>query len=316
MAFSPGRIRPSLPPFLALPRGRALLSLVLLLGCSPGGEPADRLREKSGEEPQPAKAEATFPLQLLDASGREVTFQTPPERIVCLIPSASQVFLALGVGHRIVGRTDQDTASALAHLPSIGEGLFPNLEALLVLDPDLVIRFAGESDPDTPRRLDDFGIPHFAVRPDRLEEIRDAIRNLGILADRSGQADSILMAMDATLQEIRDRVGGRPRVPTAYLLGGDPPWVAGAESYLHQLLELAGGENVFADLKMAYGPVSREAFLVRDMEMVLTPRGADPRLPELAVPIRQVPPSLEVPGPFLARDALRLARILHPEAFH
>lgn len=319
MAFLPGRSGASASPSSPiLRRGWAPFLVLLSVGCSPGGEPGEEARADGGDRPAPAipgHGEGDFPLTLRDATGAAKTFPAPPERIVTLVPSASQIFLVLEAGHRLVGRTDHDTASVLAHLPSVGGGLHPNLEALLALEPDLVIRFAGRSDPDTPRRLEEFGIPHFAIRPERMEDILSAIRELGLIVGRASLADSVLAEMEATLQEIREGIRGRPRVRTAYVLGGDPPWVAGPLSYLHEILTLAGGENAFSDLDAAYGPVSQEAFLVRGIELILTPEGGDPALPEMEVPIRRVPPSLEIPGPYLARDALRLARILHPEAF-
>jgi iron complex transport system substrate-binding protein len=244
-----------------------------------------------------------------------LNFQEPPERIISLIPSASEILFTLGAGARLVGRTDFDTTSLLAHLPSVGGGLHPNLEAIVGLEPDLIVRFAGDTDQATPSRLDELGIPHLALRPDGVEDIRTSVRLLGAVTRREATADSLLAHMDATLDEIRRRVGEREPLRVAYVLGGSPPWVAGPGSYIEELLELAGGINVFADLSGLYGPVNVEALLVREMDLILAPEGAQLGLPDTGVPIRRVKGSLEIPGPHLARDAWELARTLHPEAF-
>ena len=254
-------------------------------------------------------------IELVDVVGRRLTFETPPQRIISLIPSASEILHALGAGYLLVGRTDFDTTRILAHLPSVGGGLRPNLEAIVALEPDLVIRFAGASDPTTPSRLDEFGIPHMAIRPDGIQDIRTTIRDLGTVTRQLQAADTLLARMDSTLAAIRSRVEGLTPVRVGYILGGNPLWVAGPGSYIEELLELAGGVNVFSDLEGLYGPVNVEVFLVREMDLILAPEGAELNLPEIGVPLQRVSPSLEIPGPNLAEDAWTLARILHPEAF-
>lgn len=91
--------------------------------------------------------------------------------------------------------------------------------------------------------------------------------------------------------------------------------MAGPGTFIGELLELAGGENVFSDLGVLYGPVNTEAFLVREIDLLLAAEGAAVGLPQVAIPLRRVSPAMEIPGPHLADAALELARTLHPEAF-
>jgi iron complex transport system substrate-binding protein len=275
--------------------------------------------DPSGEDPMDSLSGSPgppgFPLTILDASGETLVLNSPPRRIVCLVPSGSETLLRLGASELLVGRTDFDTLSALAHLPSVGGGLNPNLEALIALEPDLVIRFSGESDPSTPGALGQMGILHMAIRPSSVADVRKIIRDLGEITARKDAAASLLDAMEATLEEVRARVQDRPKVRVGYILGGTPPWVAGPGSYIEELLEIAGGENVFFDLEVLFGPVNAEVFLVRPIDLLLAAEGADVSIPESVAPLRRVSPSLEIPGPDLASAALELARILHPEAF-
>jgi iron complex transport system substrate-binding protein len=281
-----------------------------LSGCSPSDPAREGDAAPTSMQPAPEGS-----VHLVDAAGREVSFQEPPERIISLIPSASEILYALGAESQLVGRTDFDTTSLMAHLPTVGGGLHPNLEAIVGLEPDLIIRFAGDSDQATPLRLDEFGIPHIALRPDGVEDIRASITLLGTVTGRRPAADSLLAHIDNTLAEIRHRVSGRPLLRVAYLLGGSPPWVAGPGSYIEELLELAGGINVFSDLSGLYGPVNVEAFLIREIDLILAPEGGELGIPETDVPIRRVSGSLEIPGPNLAHDAWELASLLHPELF-
>lgn len=280
-----------------------------------GVEGGDLAEEASGGEADDAGRGGEPALVLRDATGTRHTFRRPPSRIVSLVPSVSETLHLLGAGHLLVGRTEYDTASYLTHLPSVGGGLHPSLERLVSLEPDVVIRFAGGSDGTTPKRLEDLGIPHFSVRPDGIGDIREIIRTLGVLTRRTRDADSLLSVMDRELEEIRARVRGLPRRRVAYVLGGDPPWVAGPETYINDLIHLAGGDNVFHDLDALYGPVSTEELVVRDMDLLLIPEGGETGFELPDVQVREVSPDLEIPGPHVARAARELARILHPGAF-
>jgi iron complex transport system substrate-binding protein len=258
---------------------------------------------------------AVFPLTITDGSGQLQVFREPPRRILSLVPSATQTLQALGSSHLLVGRTDYDTATSLAHLPSVGGGLDPNLEAILVLEPDLILGFAGESDTSTPQRLAEVGIQHLSLRLDRMADVRTLVEDLGSLTGQGARAGFLLAEMDSTLTEIRRRVGNSTPKRVAYVLGGSPPWVAGPGTFIDELLTVAGGTNVFSDLGELYGPVSMEEFLVREMDIVLAPQGVNVEFPNLELPLTRVSPALELPGPELGNAAWELARALHPEVF-
>ncbi|HEX9887132.1 MAG TPA: helical backbone metal receptor [Longimicrobiales bacterium] len=238
------------------------------------------------------------------------------ERIVSLVPSATEVIVALGAGDRLVGRTDFDTASALAALPSVGGGLGPSIEVLLSLEPDLVIRFGGDTDLATPGRLDDLDIPHLAVIPERVQDVRDMIGDLGALLGRAEAADSIVSHIDRELARVMATAAGLPPVRTAFLLGGSPPWAAGPDTYVGELIALAGGDNVFGDLGRPWSGVSPESLLARRVDVVLMLEGArlDPRLAQ-RLTVRHVALVVQLPGPRVHEAALAIARALHPEAF-
>lgn len=287
-----------------------LPALLLVAAC--GGEEGPP-RTASGVAGE--RGEASGAVRITDDAGRPVVLPRPPERVVSLVPSATEILLALDASDRLVGRTDYDTVPPLDTLPSVGGGLHPSLERLISLRPDLVIRFAGASDRETPRRLDALEIPHLAVRPDGIPDVRGMIRTLGRVVGRRVAADSLLAAMDSTLADVASRVRHRPPRRVAFVLGGSPPWVAGPGTFVDQLLTLAGGENVFSDLGELYGPVSPETFVARPLELILAVEGAEVELPMDDVPLRRVSPEIQTPGPDLGRAALELARILHPEAF-
>lgn len=280
----------------------------MALTCS--GEALDRQDEAGNFDPPPDG----FPVVVVDAAGAEHRFERPPSKIISLVPSATETLLALGVGQRLVARTDFDTAAAVVHLPSVGGGLDPSLEVLVVYEPDLVIHFLGPNSAGTVSRFAEFGIPSLAIRPDGIDDVRMIMRLLGSVTGEVELADSLVATIDATLVRVGEAVRGRPLVRVVFLLGGAAPYAAGPGSYVHQLITLAGGQNVFADLGQLYAQVSLESLVVREIDFILLPEGAEPP-PGVDRPVRFVPESIQFPGPRLGEATLALAKILHPEAF-
>ncbi len=286
------------------------LLVAALVGCDTfSGQQA------TGGAGEPEDSPAGYPIQLIDAAGTRHTFQAAPRRIVSLVPSATEALLEMGVANHLAGRTDYDRMPELAGLPSVGGGLQPNLEILVSLDLDLVIRFAGDSDLATAERLTDLGTPHFAVQPDGIDDVLTIIGDLGRIMGESEAADLVLREIRDTLDDVARRVAELPEPRVVYLLGGDPPWVAGPGTYIDELMAVAGGNNVFDDLGPLYAPVSMEALLARELDLILLPEGLAP--PPLLAHVRSaaLPASVEIPGPGLGRAARDIARLIHPGAF-
>lgn len=286
------------------PRWATLLALALTAACGEGPEPRG--------DASPAFPASSASVEVVDAEGRTVALATPARRVVSLVPSITGTVVALGAGDRLVGRTDYDTEPAVLELPTVGGGLGPDLESLAALDPDLVIRFAGESDRATPDRLDDLGIPHLAVRPDRVADVFTIVDWVGRLLGREDAAAELNTRLEEQLEAIRTEVSGRAPVRAAWLMGGSPPWTAGEGTYIDELITLAGGVNALDDVGALYGAVSPEVVATRDIDVVLLSEGAevDARLLEGRRVVR-LPPSVQQPGPGLGEAARAVADALH-----
>jgi ABC-type Fe3+-hydroxamate transport system substrate-binding protein len=253
--------------------------------------------------------------ELIDADGNTVALEGPAHRVVSLVPSASETLHALGRDDVLVGRTDFDTAAWAAGIASVGGGLEPSLEAVVALAPDLVIRFAGEQDARTPARLDALGIDHMAVRPDRVEDIYRTVDMVGRAVGETERADSLEAEIRTGLSAAAARFGALPPVRVAYLLDGTPPWAAGPDTFIDEILELMGGENVFRDLEALYAPVSPEQLRERSIEVVLL-AGAQAFDASL-VPgarIERTEGALDLPGPGVVHAAVRIGELLHGRA--
>lgn len=285
--------------------GLALLIPALVLGCAP---------DRDATSEALLAGDSASVLLLVDALGDTLRLNGPAQRILSLVPSATEVLVGLGAEGALVGRTDFDDP-ALDHLPTVGGGLGPSLEIVRTLKPDVVVTFGGESDPRTRDGLRSFGISTFEVRPERVDDVLTMIRELGVITGRAVEAETMAAALVEELDRVRAEVEGTESLEVVYLLGGDPPWAAGTETFISDLVSIAGGRNVLDDLAARYGPVSPEVLRAREVDVILAGEGStvDPRIGE-GRRIAFVPAWVEIPGPRLGEAARLVASALRPEA--
>ena len=233
-----------------------------------------------GREGRPAPPPGR--ISVVDDAGRTVALAQPPARIVSLSPAVTELLFALGVGDRLVGRTTWcDYPPAARQIPSVGDGLNPNIEAVAARHPDLVVLYRSALNETAAGQLARLGIPAVVVQQDRLEDIARAARLLGHLtgADRAG--DSLADTLDQLMARSRVLNPPRPRpLPrVAFVVWDNPPVVIGAGSYLDELAGLGGAANVFHDIDAASATVGLETLVSRDPDLIVVLRDsatADP----------------------------------------
>jgi iron complex transport system substrate-binding protein len=197
----------------------------------------------------------------------------PPERIVSTAPSITELLYALGLGNRVVGVTRFCRYPPEAQLkPKIGDYTAPNLEAIAALRPDLVII---QTNPiHLADRLGALRLPVLEINQDSIAAIYKSIHDVGAATATEHSAtqlsDSILNGLGA----IRNRVANRPRVRMMFVIGRSPNRldglvVAGRASYLNEVIEIAGGENVFRDALAGYPEVSLEEVMARNPDVIV-----------------------------------------------
>ena len=256
-----------------------------------------------------------YPIQVTDYENKTHTFSKSPTRIISLVPSATETLLAMDAGNSLIARTDFDDALEIIDLPSVGTGLNPDLEILLSLRPDLVIGFAGNSDPSIQRHLENAGVTGFMIRPDKLDDAREIIKKLSIITDRVPLGDSIVVSINTSLETVKLKVANKAKPKVAYILGGEPPWVSGPDTYIHQLIVAGGGYNIFEDLEHQYVPVSLEEFYIRPLDLILSTENTLLSDNLQNIEAATLSPSIEIPGPNLGRAVVEIAKVLHPEVF-
>jgi iron complex transport system substrate-binding protein len=210
-------------------------------------------------------------ISVVDDAGRTVTLQQPARRVISMIPAQTEIVGILAGIDVLVARTVWDEDPRIAHLPSIGNALTPSLEWLAAQRPDLVIAWPDAQSRDVVQRLSDIGVPAYASRVESVVEIRAMIERLGVLVGARARADSLVRALDAQLDSVKSAVGDRPRPRVLYLLSAEPPMVAGPGTYIDDLITVAGGQNVFSDLRQLWPQVSLEEIVRRQPDVIIRP---------------------------------------------
>jgi len=208
----------------------------------------------------------------VDDAGREVALEAPPERIVSLVPVATEILFALGAGQRLAGRSRYDDyPPEVLAVPDVGDAIRPSIETVLLQRPDLVILVGGSDNAQALRDMDQLDIPFIVVLFNTLEHLRTNVLRLGALVDREEAARAMWAGIEQDLQAVRDAVAGRQRPSVYYDIAYPPAFTVGSGSYLDVLIDAAGGRNVFHDVPAPSPRVSLEAILSRDPDVILHP---------------------------------------------
>lgn len=273
-----------------------------------------------------ARAEHRDASALHDDFSAPMTIGTAPRRIVSLNPTTTEVLFAIGAGSRLVGRSMYDAfpQAALA-VPSLGAALRPNVEAIIGARPDLVVLYASQDNRAAADRLRQAGIATAALRIDSIAQFERDTRLLGRMTGDSARAAALVDSVRATLDRVRAATQSLPR-PTVFFHTWDRPLITiGGGSFLNELVDIAGGRNVYADLPGPSGVVTIEDVVRRNPDFVLASPitaadiRADPRwraLPAVRAGHVLVFDTTIVgrPSATLGAAARSLADLLHPGA--
>ncbi len=237
---------------LRTPRRAVIVLLAGLIGCGT------------------ARSRAPAGTRVVDDAGDSVSVAAPARRIVSLIPATTELLFAIGAGGSVVGRTTWcDYPPAARAVPSLGDGIAPNVEAVLASRPDLVLLYNSAQNAAIAGRLRALGIPELRLNTDRLADVGRVARLLGRVTGQLRAADSVSAVFDTALAHATVQTHG-PRPKVLLLVWEQPPMTIGRGSFLSELVERAGGANLFDDVRSSAGAVSIEAVAARDPDLILT----------------------------------------------
>jgi iron complex transport system substrate-binding protein len=279
---------------------------------------------------------SSFPITVTDVLGRRVTLPALPQRIVSLAPSITEQLFAVGAGKKVVGVTLYDNyPPAVQHLERVGGYVTKSIsvEKILSLKPHLVLS-RGEIQRGVVEALEQVGIPVVAMEPGNFDEVYASLGLIGRLTDEAEQATRVVTEMQRRVARIRTKVDAVPaaqRLRVFYKAYDEPLITAGSSTFIGHVIEMAGGINIFADLRESYPQVSDEEVLRRNPDVILGPASRGLSLSPMRLAQRPGWQHLDAlkngrlylldddlvsrPGPRLAAALEAVAKALYPDLF-
>ena len=284
----------------------------------------------------------TGPISVIDDAGRNVTIISyPPERIVSLSPSCTEILFALGLGDKVVGvDTYSDYPEETENITKVGSFAAISVEAVLGLKPDLVLATGGiqltvVDALEEPLRAINGSI--VVLYPKNITGIFEDIKMVGEVTGKIDEANALVANMESRIQEVVDKTEGATRlnVYVEYYFNGGY-WSFGSESMINELIYKAGGINVFAGFGSKYMSTNDEAIFTANPEVIIISKGAmaescDPPLTPDVIKARagwdqlsavendriyEVNEAILVrPGPRIVDAIETLANLFYPELF-
>jgi iron complex transport system substrate-binding protein len=277
---------------------------------------------------------ASYPatLRVKDEVGREVTFPSPPKRIVSLAPNITEILFTLGLDDEIVGVSLHCNFPERAkNRVQVGSYISLDFERILFLKPDLVIATGAGNTRDMVDRLWKLGLPTYVIFPKNFDDVLQSILHLGQVVNRKKEAQAVVQDMERRRQRVVDLTGSLPR-PRVFLQIGEAPIVSvGKGSFGDDLIRLAGGENVSGKDKEMYPRFGMEEILKRSPEVILissmNPKGNYDRVLHDWARWKMIPAVkngrihlidsdlVDRPSPRIIDGLEEMAKVLHPERF-
>jgi iron complex transport system substrate-binding protein len=190
-------------------------------------------------------------------------------RLVSLCPSTTETLIDLGLAESIVGITRFciRPAEIVARLPKVGGTKTPDLEAIAAASPDLVFMNAEENRREDHEALAARGLEVDVTCPRTVKEVPELLRHFGARTHTEARAELRARELEGALASLRS---DRP-FRFAYIIWRKPWMTVGEDTYISDLLGLAGGKNVFADAEDRYPVTSLEQIAERAPDVVLLP---------------------------------------------
>ena len=259
-----------------------VVAVIVLAGCSTSATPTVLIDQPAVKDPEPMQTEVPptpteESLALVDGLGRTIEFETPPQRIVSIAPSNTEILFAIGAAGQVVGRDEySDFPTEALDVTSIGTTYGElNTEAIVALDPDLIL-VAAITPIEQIEALEDLGLRVYQV-PNPMS-FNDLFVNLEALGKITGQMQNAAVLHEdlaARVKAVEDAVVDAAKVRVFYEVDGtDPtaPWTTGAGTFQQVLIGMVKGENVAADLD-GWGAMNLEQIVERDPEVVIFGEG-------------------------------------------
>jgi len=214
---------------------------------------------------------AIFDLQQTQDCG-DTPLPTRADRIVSLAPNLTEILFALGLEKEIVRVTlNSDYPPAAAKKPKAGTFWQPNIEAIIAARPDLIVTLGFEQQKNLAERLKRINYNCLTVNIEKVNDLYGAIVKIGAATGKQHEADKLLTNIRGNLGKLSALVGTESKVRVLWVVQREPLRVAGRDTFVNEMIELAGGENAIGPTLHKYPPIGAEQVIVCGADVIIEP---------------------------------------------
>jgi iron complex transport system substrate-binding protein len=216
---------------------------------------------------------------LIDDQGYTTSLTAYPDTIVSVAPSCTEILFAIDVGDRIVAVTDYDNYPydfaawvSAGNMTSIGDFTNPNLEVITTLNPDLILASGGVQK-ESVETLRELGFKVLVLDPTNIEGVLRNIELVGNATGNRAEATALVNDINSRIEAVTNKVANaaKPKVYYEVYYESVSSWTIGAKAWQNELIEIAGGINVFVDQQMDYYQYLTEALITRNPDVIVLP---------------------------------------------
>ena len=195
-----------------------------------------------------------------------------PERIVSMAPNLTEILFALGLNDKIVGvAIGSDYPPAALNKPKMGSFWQPSIEAVIAAKPDVVITLGFRQQRDLARRLKRIGYNGLTVNIEKVSELFEAIGKIGKATGRGTQANELVRGIRDKLDNLSALLGAEKKITVLWVVQREPLRVAGRNTFVNEMIELAGGENAIGQTIHKYPPIGAEQVYACGADVIIEP---------------------------------------------
>lgn len=209
-------------------------------------------------------------LIVTDATGAKLVLDKPAQRIIALTPHATELLFSVGAGKQVVGVVEySDYPKAAQQLPQVGGYGSFNLEAIMALEPDLIIYWPGGNPAREIQRLKKLGLPLFGSNPKSFDDIASELEKMALLTGHSEATQALITDFRLQVESLYQQNKRKPRVRVFFQVWDNPMLSQNDQSFITRVIELCGGRNIFGQLPMLSPQVSIEAVLAANPDIIV-----------------------------------------------
>ena len=214
---------------------------------------------------------ADSPYCAIDDLGEQLCLDAPAQRIAALSPSATELAFAAGAGEQVVAVVaHSDYPPEAEALPLVGDHQRIDLEALLALQPDLVIGWVSGNPPAQLEKLAALGLPVFYLEPQHFEGIASAIESLASLTGSEAQGYPAADDFRSQMAALEAKYAQLEPVSVFYQVWETPLMSVNDENFIGQIISLCGGDNIMGEQARQVPRLNAEVVIARDPAAIIT----------------------------------------------